>query len=160
MHVDRRVRHKVHKAAGWREQRRQRRQQVLLALKCGNVVERERCENEVEGPHRQAAQVALVNELVAPDRILAASALQHFSRDVDTQNVEAEVSQESCRPPCAAPEVQCNAAANMLANESREVSKREEVGTGELELRIRVGSITVSVDVREGLAHGRTLPAA
>jgi hypothetical protein len=46
----------------------------------------------------------------------------------------------------------------MLSNESREVSEGEEVGTGELELCIRVGSLTVSVDVGEGLAHGKTLP--
>src|SRR5215813_8711342 len=160
MEVERRGRHKVQKAASWREHRAQRHQQVLLARGCGNVVERERCENEVEEPFRQTAQIAVANEFVAADRIPIASALQHFSRNINPQNVEAEISQESRGPSCPAPEVQCSSTAHMLANEDREVSKREEIGIWELELRVRSGSFTISIDVRIGLAHRSLLPAA
>src|SRR5262245_30956925 len=124
MHVDGRSRDQVYEAAGRREQTAQRPQQAELARRRGDVVEGEGRQDEVELGHRQGAQVAVADKLVATVWIQSSGTIEHGGRDVDAEYVVSQDPQESRRAAGAATEVQRGSARDVLAQQRGKVAKR------------------------------------
>src|SRR5574342_458889 len=89
----------------------------------GNVVERERREDEVDAARREGAQVPVADEEVPSARVGAPGELDHARRDVDAGDVEAKAREEPRGAARAAAEVESFLPADVLLDDRGEVPK-------------------------------------
>ncbi len=151
--VDRRVGHQVHQPPAGPKPGAERRQEGQLALRRGDVVERERRENQIEVRLRHRAEVAIADQLVLPVGIALPGQLEHRLRDVHAAHLEAEVPQEAGRAAGATAEIQGDPASHVALEELRQVPKGKEIRAREVELRVGRRPLAVGIDIGEGLGH-------
>ena len=114
-----------------------------------DVVEGEHRERQIVGTALERAQIPIFDQDVRPVWIEAPGPRDHLGGDVDTYGVKSELSKKSRRPSRAAAKVDCGLPVHMMSEDRREIAIRQIVRPWKFEARVRFGSLTVGVDVRE-----------
>src|SRR5262245_7641760 len=86
--------------------------------------------------------------------------LQHCLRDICADDVQPEISKESSRSTGSAAEVERARAVVIVANQGRQIAKREIVRSRKLKRRIRARPFLIFVHVAECGAHPETFGLA